>query len=209
MTCIAWDGKHLAVDRMATDGHTSWTIKKYQQLPDGTILAAAGDTDRCLAMMNWYAQGAYANNFPEDQKRNDTAVALVVLKGGVVVEYGVTPFPMEFTDKIQAWGSGKDIAIGAMEFGASAEEAVEVANRRCTTCGGGVDVFPRLPPEQWSEEELATARASGAAPVAINTLKGGDSHGKEQRQGRPGGQEARGEEVLDPGASGYGMQPEA
>lgn len=40
-----------------------------------------------------------------------------------------------------AYGSGGEIAIGAMEMGASAAEAVEVAKRRDSQTGGDVRIF--------------------------------------------------------------------
>ena len=44
-------------------------------------------------------------------------------------------------DAFAAFGCGGDIAIGAMAAGASAEEAVEIANIHHVECGLGVDVF--------------------------------------------------------------------
>lgn len=44
-------------------------------------------------------------------------------------------------DRFMAWGSGRDFAMGAMEMGASAYRAVEVAIRHSTGCGYGIDLF--------------------------------------------------------------------
>jgi len=172
LTVIAWDGKHLAVDRRATGNGAIHTSKKFRELEDGTVLVASGSKDMSLAMMDWYAQGAHAQNFPDAQKADVTAVHLIVFKDGWPVEYGRTPFPMRFEDRIQAWGSGSDLAIGAMEAGADAEEAVAIASRRESSCGNGVDVFPRPPaPKQWDPSDLEGMVAAGRSPQKINMLK--------------------------------------
>jgi hypothetical protein len=53
-------------------------------------------------------------------------------------EHILTPLIM---DVPMAWGSGRDFAIAAMDFGCSAKEAVKYARTRCTYTGGKVRTF--------------------------------------------------------------------
>ena len=48
---------------------------------------------------------------------------------------------MTIEDRFHAWGSGRDFAMGAMQVGVDAVEAVRVANRHCVSCGNGIDHF--------------------------------------------------------------------
>jgi hypothetical protein len=43
--------------------------------------------------------------------------------------------------KFSAWGSGSEFAIGAMEMGATAIQAVQATSKHCVSCGFGVDFF--------------------------------------------------------------------
>jgi len=49
--------------------------------------------------------------------------------------------PIPITDKFEAIGTGDELAIGAMEFGATAIEAVRVAIKRDINSGGRVAVL--------------------------------------------------------------------
>lgn len=50
---------------------------------------------------------------------------------------GETKYPR---DERTSWGSGKELALGAMAAGADAKKAAEIACEYDLYCGGGVDV---------------------------------------------------------------------
>lgn len=41
----------------------------------------------------------------------------------------------------EAWGSGRDFALGALSMGATAKEAAQIACKHSTTCGGKIHTF--------------------------------------------------------------------
>lgn len=89
--------------------------------------------------MRWYESGTDIEKLPAFQRTDDWCHLIVANQNGVK-SYGregvVTP-----VNSFMAWGSGRDFAIGAMACGASAEKAVEIANRYNIYCGFGVDKY--------------------------------------------------------------------
>lgn len=64
---------------------------------------------------------------------------LVIKPDGKILNYtSISNLPVELEPQIVAMGSGGDIAIGAMEFGATAMEAVACAIRRDAFSGGNI-----------------------------------------------------------------------
>lgn len=142
MTVIAFDAKTgtLAVDSMYTNGERTGYVKKFRVLDDGrAVVVIAGD----------FALGRKAMKLVEAGKPltetigAGVTVVLMHLKGrkkGQVFVCDDGPDP-ERVKRSEAWGSGSDFAIAAMDAGASAEEAVKIACRRSASCGGKVHVF--------------------------------------------------------------------
>lgn len=142
MTVIAYDAKTktLAVDSLYTNGERIGYVKKFRVLNDGrAVVVIAGD----------YALGRKAMKLVEAGKPlTDTigaGVTVVLMhlsgkqKGQVFVcEDGPDP---QRVKQSEAWGSGSDFAIAALDAGASAEEAVKIACKRSASCGGKVHVF--------------------------------------------------------------------
>ena len=56
-------------------------------------------------------------------------------------------------ESIYAIGQGSHFAYGAMAMGASAEQAVEVANKFSIYCGIGVDTYTLVKEEEDAKEE--------------------------------------------------------
>jgi len=129
MTVIAFDGKILAADKHMTDNDRSCTNTKVWK-HGNVVLAMCGDISFGLALRDWFLSGADPDEFPEPYDR-DTISNLIVWNGNSICVYERSPFPIVYEDKIAAWGSGGSIALGAMGYGATAIEAVEIANRYC------------------------------------------------------------------------------
>ena len=140
MTCIAWDGRMLAADRQATNAGMRRVVSKLRLLPDSLWMTGTGDASILAEMMAWFEAGANVEKFPKRQASDDGGAFLVVRRAEILVyERGPIPLPLHPDNKIAAWGSGRDYAIGAMEMGADAAKAVEIACRWEVYCGHGVD----------------------------------------------------------------------
>lgn len=140
MTCIAWDGKTLAADKMACSVGYGNTVTKVYRLKSGGIAGFAGDGDGAMALLAWLESSRDAAAYPPGQKDNDTS-ALVIAPGGAVLSYGKTPFPQRIECQRYAMGHGRDFALAAMHLGKSAREAVEVACALDVFCGNGIDTL--------------------------------------------------------------------
>lgn len=141
MTCIAFDGKTLAADKLATIGSTAYTVTKIWRLR-GCLVAGAGDFDRINEMAAWFAAGAEPEKLPPFQRDNNDFVALLVIQPDLsILRYERGPVPCKYESKMHAMGSGREYAMAAMYLGKTAKEAVEIASALDVTCGNGVDTL--------------------------------------------------------------------
>lgn len=141
MTTIAFTNKELAFDSLITQGtdRVGFGIKG-KRLKTGELIAFAGDVAQGQLFVQW-AEGGY---LPDENKKKLEAlkepsyVVIVVTPGKkpVISVYDDGLLPCKYTSKYYAWGSGAPFALGAMVYGASAKEAVQVA-KACDTCTGG------------------------------------------------------------------------
>ena len=139
MTIIAWDGKSLAADRhMTSDGLRSECTKIYKN--KDMVLAICGTLACGFELLEWYKKGKKKKDWPSFQATDDWTTLVVAHKKKVFYLEG-QPNPIEVLEPFYAWGSGRDYALGAMEMGATAKQAVEIASKFNIHCGYGVDVF--------------------------------------------------------------------
>lgn len=120
MTTIAWDGRTLAADTLATAGGLAYGIVKAVRLKDGRLYAGSGAAEDCQAVLNWLYSGG--------EKPTVKDYAGIVIGADLSIwryEDKLVPFPV--TDRFHAIGSGRDFAIAAMHMGKTAREAVELA----------------------------------------------------------------------------------
>lgn len=136
MTTIATDGKSMAGDGLATrrDMITCETAIKVHRLADGSLFGGAGDKPELAALRAWIDGGEKG---PRPKAKD--MVALVLKPSGELWYY--TESAGAPTEVPNAVGSGEELAIGAMEAGASPEEAVAIAARRNTATGGKITVL--------------------------------------------------------------------
>ena len=137
MTVIAFDGRRIAVDSRITRAGRIECGRKWKRLADGTLVLWEGDVFHALELLRWYEDGADPAQWPE---RDSPDARLIVVRDGQIHEYA-GPHPIEHAMQVLAWGSGADLALGAMEHGAPAYVAVEIASRRNAYCGGSIAVF--------------------------------------------------------------------
>jgi hypothetical protein len=94
-------------------------------------------------MIDWHQAGADPKNVPTCSK--DDGITLIVCSNGKCVKYSTElPYPDEVSAP-DAWGSGGYYAIGAMKFGATAEQAVKVAMECDVYTAGSVTVATVTP----------------------------------------------------------------
>lgn len=140
MSVIAWDGKTLAADRQGTNNGMRTTSTKIKKLSCGAIVAWTGEAECGLELAQWWENGADPGKWPAYQSTDDWTRLIVAHKGRVVI-FEKRPVPQVVEDPFDAWGSGRDFAIGALAMGADARAAVRVAIQFATGCGMGVDSF--------------------------------------------------------------------
>ena len=143
MTIIVWDGSILATDRAATDGVAKWQTDKawyYGEGEDRVILSGAGPLSSILEMREWVKGGAEHNKFPSGQTTNPCHFIVVSPYQGLY-RFESTPYVIPHGDQQCAFGDGREFAYGALAMGATAKQAVEVANQYSLHCGLGVKEF--------------------------------------------------------------------
>lgn len=142
MSVVAWDGKTLAADRQGTSGGNKTTVSKIAAVQGDKILYAVafvGLHTNGLRMMEWFAEGAEEEEFPAIENDGESLTSLIVASKKGLVVYEQCPTPILFRDKLQAWGSGASVALGALAMGADAKKAVEIACKYNIYCGLGID----------------------------------------------------------------------
>lgn len=139
MTVIAWDGRTLAADKLASiGGGIGRTVTKIQKFK-GSLLAITGSWDVGVEIREWWKAGASPSEFPA-RAREDIAT-LIVIELESIRSYASGPYPLYIEAEQCAFGSGRDYAEAAMYLGKTAEEAVAVACHFQTDCGRGIDLL--------------------------------------------------------------------
>jgi ATP-dependent protease HslVU (ClpYQ) peptidase subunit len=129
MTIIAYRAGVIAADSCATDSFITCADKLYKK--NGAVIGFCGEVAQALVFVDWYFN-------QKKSRRPDLASeqgweAMVLTKQGVFIwERSLRPVPMG--EEFYAIGSGAPLAMGAMEYGASASEAVSIACRRDPYC---------------------------------------------------------------------------
>jgi ATP-dependent protease HslVU (ClpYQ) peptidase subunit len=137
MSVVAWDGKCIAADRQMTCNDMRMLTTKMRRLDDGTVLAWTGLPGAGLMLVRWYVEG---KEWPDGQQGENWS-RLIVAKKDRVEMYERYPVPILVESAFMAWGSGQEFALGAMAMGATAIQAVDVANRFSVNCGFGVEWY--------------------------------------------------------------------
>lgn len=144
MTIIAFDGYTIAADKLADNNGLQRTVTKLFKvecpLAGNAIVGFSGNFSVGLELVDWVRNGEQKDSWPECQKTDDWSNLVVFRKDGFYT-YEKWCQKQKFEDKAYATGSGRDYAMGVMEFGGSAIDAVRVTSKLCTGCGNGIDSF--------------------------------------------------------------------
>lgn len=145
MTTIAIRDGIVASDRLISGGGTVLGRKTKIERVRNVIVAATGAATLCEAFIQWVRSGCNGM-YPSLHKKVDDdtydATGIIVTRDRVI---SFVPSGFQWSDHgLLAFGSGGDIARGAMGFGATAAQAIEVATQFDLYTGGGVDVLEIL-----------------------------------------------------------------
>lgn len=138
MTTIAYKDGVLCTDRQATAGMARKLCEKLWLLPDARVaIAVTGSLSGGIRFVEWWKQGK-----PEGWTLDDeTEVIVLHLDTWEIEAYDSNMVPMPVFSGAEAWGSGCDFAIGAMEAGVDAVKAVEIAAKHDTGTGNGLAII--------------------------------------------------------------------
>jgi hypothetical protein len=134
LTTIATDGKSMAGDTLTSNGHIFGFGEKIFRAPDGRIFGACGETAQCIKFRRWMMEGGDCPGFKEKFE------ALILNLDGTAhwFDEDCEMIPLMLPASI---GTGGELATGAMEAGATPEEAVRIAAKRDTGTGGETTVL--------------------------------------------------------------------
>ena len=141
MTTIACDGKNLAADGRTTTGpeliHN--TTNKLVLRP-GLILAFTGYAAGLRPLTAWVEAGADPAQYPPGL--SDGCVVWMFSRKfkTPMIQHGNVPYFVP-TPWRHAIGSGREYAMGAMDMGASAQDAIKVASRHDLSTGGKITMI--------------------------------------------------------------------
>ena len=142
MTTIAWDGRALAADTQSTDSGELAIGRVIKIGRRGRVLfGSSGSSSYVAAFLDW-GRGGFAGDPPKIEKDEGTSSGFVIM-GERIVEWFPCGRRQAFRANLFADGSGYKLAIGAMEAGASAEQAVRIASKYDIHTGGEITVLTR------------------------------------------------------------------
>jgi ATP-dependent protease HslVU (ClpYQ) peptidase subunit len=135
MTTIACDGKSMAGDGLVTSGGTVFgeAFVKVARLKDGRLAGASGSAFFIQPFWDWLESGGEFPQLGDDEGFD----GIVLHTNGSCQSYDNKGrcIPEEVPTAV---GSGRELAIGAMCAGATAEEAVAISCKRDTCTGGKI-----------------------------------------------------------------------
>lgn len=142
MTTVAYFDGVLAADRLccSSNRREGYVRKIARRRSDGSLIAAAGGLAVASSYIDWFLNGEVGK--PPSLGTSDADDAeLIVVRPGRKVWFYDRNGRYQIKSKFLAMGSGADFALGALEAGASARDAVKIAIRRDTYSGGGVNAY--------------------------------------------------------------------
>ncbi|RJP48709.1 MAG: hypothetical protein C4586_08300 [Anaerolineaceae bacterium] len=138
MTTIAYrkDEKILAGDKLFDVGGTPVPGIKIHKI--GALLCGwSGGFDNTQRFFDWIQEGRPNDKKPSMEK--DQGFVGIIIENEEIYRYEMGLFPIKINKPFWAIGSGSDYALAAMEMGATAEQAIEIASRLDLYTGLGVD----------------------------------------------------------------------
>lgn len=127
--------RRMVADRKMTLHSTSVAKVFKVQGFDGApwLLGGAGVMSSLLAFVEWFKDPSTETAAPPMEGLH---VMAMNYKGQLYLYYGTTQ-PIHLQDKFFSIGSGGDYAMGALEAGATPEQALRIASKRDSGTGNG------------------------------------------------------------------------
>ena len=139
MTVIAYRDGVMAADTMITDnGRVVGSIQKIARSPCGAIGAASGRGGAGQRFAAWMQAGMPGEFDPKCTEDGFFGALIMDAAGMRAMDRTGTILP--FTAPFAAEGRGREVAIGAMEMGATTEQAVAAAIKWEEGCGGEIQI---------------------------------------------------------------------
>lgn len=142
MTTIAFDGKTIAADCQSTYGSFPVKAHKLHRLTykgKNAVAGCAGTIQEFDPIITWVKNGCKKKQRPDVEDEKPDFSIMVVTEDGEVHYACNSLFFHEMGKSRWAIGSGSDYALGAMEAGKTAKEAVDIASRLDVNTGLGID----------------------------------------------------------------------
>jgi ATP-dependent protease HslVU (ClpYQ) peptidase subunit len=155
MTVIVFKKPYMGSDSRVSDEHDSSIfsnkIKKIHQLKNGGLLGIAGDADHRVVIELFNKMRTL--KLPTSKQIIATGAdfeALLYLPGGQLWYLNCgkkdkndewSAQALEVKDSFSAVGSGAKFALGALDRGASVEQAIKTAIKYDPSCGGVVQLY--------------------------------------------------------------------
>jgi 20S proteasome alpha/beta subunit len=139
VTTIVYADGVMAADTQITVGATKYQGTKIFRLKDGSLFGGAGDGP-VVNRARDYLEGKRSTRPKVDQ-----CVMLRVMPDGEIRFHAATWDYEVLTDRFVAIGSGSEFALGALECGKGAVQAVEIACRRDANSGFPVESISLSP----------------------------------------------------------------
>lgn len=143
MTTVAFDGRTMAADKQMNTGGMKHPVARskirggdYHGMP--AVFGGAGTTVYSDAVIDWLMSGMPDEHKPEMPEAPDSFTVVVATEAGVY-EYIDSLRPIPLGQIKWAFGTGAEYAFGAMDAGANAKRAVEIACGRDVNSGLGID----------------------------------------------------------------------
>ena len=142
MTIICYRDGVMASDSLVTDGDArAGTIEKLSINRKKWMAGAAGAIHPCQEFHAWVMAGCDGEFDPSCDDGEFSGI--LVSPSGVIYDVDADGKRSRIKAEYVVCGSGSSYALGAMAFGATAVEAVQVAIKLCVTCGGDLQVITR------------------------------------------------------------------
>ena len=139
MTCVVFKDGVLAADRLITD---PWDVRVGEVSKIFRTKTAAYGYAGHWGDVGLFIEWAHTSFDLTRRPKFEKPLEIVrVDPNGPSFSSGTAPIFHPVNAPFYAIGSGKFLAMGAMEMGATAEEAVAVAIKYDTGCGGEIDVI--------------------------------------------------------------------
>ena len=155
MTCMAYRDGVLAADRQVTHNSLmSETDGKILIIDENTVMAFAGALSIGEYFKDWHKAGAIREDWTFSKEVPDRCCFVVLVMrvaNGEKIELTywddiVLPLALD-PNNYHGYGSGRELALGAMHAGADAVDAVFAANHHLDDCGFGVCLVDGNEPE--------------------------------------------------------------